>query len=230
MRYLGFCPVQISTAPQEVISYLAAQLHVPSETLGAYGSRAKTRQGHVQEVLSYLGFRRFQPDDQDALQDWLLERALEHDKPTLLLHMACEHLKQQQLMRPGVTILERLVVSARLQAHHESFRRLQPLLSQPVMDFLDSLLALEPDSGRTTLYTLRQHATTNTPAALVKALDKRRSASAMGHRSVGPDTAQPQPSEVPGPPRTQVYGASLTTDGARTSLSDPGGVFEGNHD
>jgi TnpA family transposase len=127
MRYLGFCPVQISTAPQEVIRYLAAQLHVSSETLGAYGSRAKTRQGHVQEVLSYLGFRRFQPDDQEALQAWLLERALEHDKPTLLLHMACEHLKQQQVMRPGVTILERLVVAARVQAHHESFRRLHPL-------------------------------------------------------------------------------------------------------
>ena len=171
MRYLGFCPVQISTAPQEVIRSLAAQLHVPSEALGAYGSRAKTRQGHVQDVLSYLGFRRFQSDDQDALQEWLLERALEHDKPTLLLHMTCEHLKQQKLMRPGVTILERLVVSARLQAHYASLSRLQPLLSQPVIDCLDSLLAPEPDSGRTTLYTLRQHATTNTPAALVKALD-----------------------------------------------------------
>ena len=153
MRYLGFCPVQISTAPQEVIRSLAAQLHVPSETLGAYGSRAKTRQGHVQDVLSYLGFRRFQSDDQDALQEWLLERALEHDKPTLLLQMTCEHLKQQKLMRPGVTILERLVVSARLQAHYESLSRLQPLLSQPVIDCLDSLLAPEPDSGRTTLYT-----------------------------------------------------------------------------
>src|SRR4029453_3497907 len=79
----------------------------------------------------------------------------------------------KQVMRPGVTILERLVVAAPVQAHHESFRRLHPLLSQTVMDFLDSLLALEPDSGQTTLYTLRQHATTNTPAALVRALDKR---------------------------------------------------------
>ena len=172
MRYLGFCPVQISAAPHDVITYLVAQFHVSSESIGAYGSRAKTRQSHLQEVLSYLGFRRFHPDDQDALQDWLLERALEHDKPTLLLHMACEHLKQQKLMRPGVTILERLVVSARLQAHHGSLSRLQPLLSQTVMDCLDSLVAPESDSGRTTLYTLRQHATTNTPAALVKALDK----------------------------------------------------------
>src|SRR6516162_8619518 len=136
MRYLGFCPVQISMAPQEVIRSLAAQLHVPSETLGAYGSRAKTRQGHVQDVLAYLGFRRFQPDDQAALHAWLLERALEHDKPTLLLHMACEHLKQQHLMRPGVTVLERLVVAARVHAHHESFRRLHPILSQTVRDFL----------------------------------------------------------------------------------------------
>jgi hypothetical protein len=167
MRYLGFCPVQTSTAPQEVISSLAAQLHVPLEALGAYGSRAKTRQGHVQDVLSYLGFRRFQSDDQDALQEWLLERSLEHDKPTLLLHMTCEHLKQQKLMRPGVTILERLVVSARLQAHYESLSRLHPLLSQTVMDFLD-LLALEPTQVEQPC-TRRQHATTNTPAALVKA-------------------------------------------------------------
>jgi len=70
----------------------------------------------MQDVLSYLGFRRFQSDDQDALQEWLRERAPEHDKPTLLLQMTCEHLKQQKWMRPGVTILERLVVSARLQA------------------------------------------------------------------------------------------------------------------
>ena len=171
MRYLGFCPVQMSAAPHEVITYLAAQLHVPSESIGTYGSRVKTRQGHMQDVLSYLGFRRLQSDDQDALQEWLLERALEHDKPTLLLQMTCEHLKQQKLMRPGVTILERLVVSARLQAHYESLSRLQPLLSPAVMDRLDSLLASEPDSGRTTLYALRQHATTNTPAALVKALE-----------------------------------------------------------
>jgi Tn3 transposase DDE domain len=43
--------------------------------------------------------------------------------------MACEHLKSQHLLRPGVTILERLVITARTQAHHESLRRLQPLLT-----------------------------------------------------------------------------------------------------
>src|SRR2546425_1186119 len=97
VRRANFLPYLPYGPSHDLITYLAAQLHVPSESIGVYGSREKTRQGHMQDVLSYLGFRRFQPDDQDALQDWLLERALEHDKPTLLLQMACEHLKQQKL-------------------------------------------------------------------------------------------------------------------------------------
>jgi hypothetical protein len=63
------------------------------------------------------------------LLTWLTERALEHDKPTLLLQMTGEYLKYQKLLRPGVTRLERLVVTARAHAHHESFHRLQPLLT-----------------------------------------------------------------------------------------------------
>jgi hypothetical protein len=124
MRYLGFSPAAITLAPHEVVAHLAAQLHVPPHAIEAYGGRAKTRQSHLQEILAYLGFRRLQPEDQDALHTWLTERALEHDKPTLLLQMACEHLKQRKLVRPGVTILERLVVTARLQAHEVSLSRL----------------------------------------------------------------------------------------------------------
>lgn len=62
------------------------------------------------------------------------------------------------------------MVSARLQAHHASLNRLQPLLSQTGMDCRARFLAPAPDSGRTTLYTLQQHATPHTPAALVHAL------------------------------------------------------------
>jgi hypothetical protein len=42
----------------------------------------KCQQLRLRWKPSYLGFRRFHPDDQGALQDWLLERTLEHDKPT----------------------------------------------------------------------------------------------------------------------------------------------------
>ena len=54
---------------------------------------------------------------------------LEHDKPTLLYELACEKLRTEQLLRPGVTRLERLVAEARERAQTETFRQLTPILT-----------------------------------------------------------------------------------------------------
>jgi uncharacterized protein DUF4158 len=172
VRYLGFCPTHLHTAPLATIAFLAEQLHVDSTEFQAYGTRRMTRSAHFQAVLDHLGFRRVQDKEHEQLLAWLIERALEHDKPTLLLQMTSEHLKHQKMLRPGVTVLERLVVTARAHAHHESFHRLQPLLTPNCMAVLDRLLVPEEETGKTPLYLLRQHATSNTPPALLEALDK----------------------------------------------------------
>lgn len=86
--------------------------------------------------------------------------------------MVCERLKQQQMIRPAVTTVERWVVTARMQAHHASLNRLQFLLTPERMALLDSLLVSETETGPTPLYRLRQPADTNTPAALLHTLAK----------------------------------------------------------
>jgi TnpA family transposase len=88
LRYLGFAPDDLSMTPEEVVLYVARQLDVPSAALHAYGQRAKTRTTHFQQVQAYLGFRTATPLDLYALQTWLGERALEHDKPSLLFQLA----------------------------------------------------------------------------------------------------------------------------------------------
>ncbi len=172
LRSLGFCPPALYEAPRETVSHLAGQLNVSPHGLEDYGMRRMTRNTHFQAVLDYVQLRRIQTDDQEPLLAWLTERALEPDKPTLLFQMVCEYLKQQHILRPGITVVERLVVSARMQAYHESLHRLQPLLTLERRALLDQLLTPEPDKARTPLYWLRQQATSNTPAALVNALEK----------------------------------------------------------
>ncbi len=172
VRYLGFCPADLHTASNDVITFLVAQLQVEPDALQEYGKRRMTRSTHFNAVLTHLGFRRVQPDDHQSIVDWLTERALEHDKPTLLFQMICERLKQQQLIRPAVTTVERWVVTARMQAHDESLHRLQPLLTPERMTVLDGLLATESEEAPMPLYRLRQHADANTPAALLNTLDK----------------------------------------------------------
>src|SRR5262249_29202449 len=99
---------------------------------------------------------------------WLGERALEHDKPSVLLQLACEQLCRDHIVRPGLTRLERLVATARQAAHTETFRRLTPAQST----LLDDLLVPDPQTGRTVLNWLRREATAASAPQLVETLTK----------------------------------------------------------
>jgi len=123
VRYLGLCPANLHTASSDMTAFLARQLKVDPSVLHDYGQRRMTRRLHFNAVLTHLGFRRVPIEDHEQLVAWLTERALEHDQPTLLFQMIGERLKQQQMIRPAVTTLERWVVTARMQAPHESLRR-----------------------------------------------------------------------------------------------------------
>ncbi len=57
LRYLGFCPDELTTAPATVVAYVAEQLDVMPDVLATYGERAQTRTDHFLEVQAYLGCR-----------------------------------------------------------------------------------------------------------------------------------------------------------------------------
>ena len=95
VRYLGFCPADLQAAPVAMGAFLASLLQVNPTALQTYGRRRMTRGAHFNAILHHLGFRRVQPEDHASMLTWLTERALEHDKPTLLLQTVCEHLKQR---------------------------------------------------------------------------------------------------------------------------------------
>src|SRR5262245_40311387 len=133
LRFMGFVPDDLTNAPSAAVTFLAQQLTVSPEVLTVYGSRAHTRQDHLHAAQIYLGYRKVGKPDIDALADWLLARALEHDKPTLLYELTCEKLRTEQLVRLGVTRLERCVAEARERAQEETFRQLLPLLTDDCM-------------------------------------------------------------------------------------------------
>ena len=174
LRYLGFCPDDLLGAPYEVIDYLANQLeYADSGTmLKIYGGREHTRTDHFQQIQNYLGFRKPDSLDFENLAVWLLARSLEHDKPTLLFNMACEWLYSGKIVRPGVTILEKIIISSRQQAQEETYNRLSFLLSDERKSFLDKLLTPDPLTGRTPHFWLRYGATANTPKAILETIAK----------------------------------------------------------
>ena len=173
LRFLGFCPDDLSTAPEAVVAFVARQLDVAPGELARYGRRGQTRTEHLRQIRRYLGFRKATAGDLARLESWLVDRALEHDRPTLLLRLACEHLLGLRIERPGVTHLERLIAAARQRAQQETYRRLAPILTGDCKARLDGLLTVDAATGRSRLAWLQQSAATYTPPTILVTLEKR---------------------------------------------------------
>ena len=172
LRYLGFLPDKLLEAPVSIINYLAEQLQVNRHSLSLYGKREKTRTDQMLEICSYLGWRKSTPMDVLLWEDWLLERAMEHDRPGVLFQLLCDKLRVEKIVRPAVTTLERMVINSRSKANTETFKRLQFLLTTDTTAFLDSLLVTDAITGQTNMTWLRRNATTNSPNSILNALKK----------------------------------------------------------
>lgn len=90
----------------------------------------------------------------------------------LLFHMACDYLYKSKVVRPGVTLIERLVIAARQQAQRETYQMMEDILTSAGCSPLDGVLTIDKATGRTPLAWLRFGATANSPADILKAISK----------------------------------------------------------
>jgi TnpA family transposase len=58
LRFLGFCPDDLTTVPEAVVTFVARQIDVAPGELARYGRRGQTRTDHLRQVRRYFGFRK----------------------------------------------------------------------------------------------------------------------------------------------------------------------------
>ena len=82
---------------------LAERLGLEPGALRGYGKRAQTRSDHLAKVARYLGWKTAADGSREMmeLEQFLLDRAMEHDSPTLLFNLAREYLMSAKVIRPG---------------------------------------------------------------------------------------------------------------------------------
>lgn len=180
LRYLGFVPDDLQKSPAPVVRFLARQLAVSPASFHSYGERSQTRTDHLQEIENHLGFHKASATEKHAIARWLQERALEHDRPLLLLQLLCERRHAQKIVRPGLTLLERSVTGARQQAQTITWELIAPLLSAEDCKKLDQLLVVHEKYGLTPLTWYRTGATSHSAGAILNALEKIAELQAMG--------------------------------------------------
>ena len=172
LRFLGFQLPDLSNLPSAVVSYVAGQISVSREDLDAYGERDATQTAHRQAVENYLGFKHPTRTDFERIDEWLLERALEHDRPMALWQLVCERFRNEKLVRPGLSQIERMIAAARTAAEEGIFRLVETMIDDILAEGLDALLQAEEPNRPTPLAFLRQSATSNSPKTILAGLHK----------------------------------------------------------
>jgi len=172
LRYLGFIPDDCNSVPFKVIKTLAKQLEVSSKILNDYGKRRQTQTDHLKEIQDYLEFNNITETGLEKLNKWLLERAMEHDKPILLYQLACEKLRREKIIRPGVTTLERIVIKARQDAQKEIYNRLNFLITEELKTYLDKILIPDEKTTITPLLWLKRGSISNSSKAILTTIEK----------------------------------------------------------
>ena len=159
VRFLGTFLENPIDVPSGVVIELATQLGIANiECLPQYLERPFTHWEHRAEIKQRYGYRDFseQPGHWQLVR-WLYGRAwVGSESPSVLFDLATARLVEHKVLLPGVTVLERLVVSVRERAANRLWRvlsqiRVQAIARMPEQRRIATVLAfvraLEAEAG-----------------------------------------------------------------------------------
>ena len=133
IRFMGYLipdwDIQID---EKTLRLVTQQLYNDGEviTLSEYSKWTNSRSRHLQQILKYLQYRRWEPIlDEPIIEKWLLERGMEHDNERWLLDKLCQKLHYDKILRPAINTLERIVVGVGERLNEETYQRLTLLLT-----------------------------------------------------------------------------------------------------
>jgi TnpA family transposase/methylmalonyl-CoA mutase cobalamin-binding subunit len=171
LRWLGFVPSDLTAAPPDVLAALSAVLDVSPRAIFDYAVRPQTRREHRPLVREHARFVAAGEQALAPVRDWLVDQALEHERPSLLFVELCVELRRRGVDRPAVNELMRIVGWARERAHELTHQRLAPQLTDRTRATLDGLLVTT--DGHSQHAWLRQRPTSISATAMRRELDKR---------------------------------------------------------
>lgn len=174
LPWLGFVPDDVASAPPAAVARVAQRLGVPPAALRLYGHRAQTRSDHLAQVARYLEWKSAPAEGQamKELEQFLLDRAMEHDSPTLLFNLAREYLMAAKVIRPGALVLAKMVGTARKGAADLTSQLVGHLLTQEVRADLERMLVVDAGLGMTRLEWLVTPARDASATSVKSAIDK----------------------------------------------------------
>lgn len=168
MRLYGRFLNQLSDLSSRVVSYLSSQLDLPPTLTVEVPEREATLLEHRNNILKYLGFRRFDDKVEADLDRWVETHARQGLLPDELFHRAERYLLLNRVVLPGPTTIERQIVRICNQVHAQLFAQVFEQMSPALRGAIDDLLQTSGGNQRTYFNQLKDYP----PAAKISSLKR----------------------------------------------------------
>lgn len=174
LRYPGWSYTHLKSIPHSVIQYIAQQINVPAAAIHSYGQRENTLWDHLKEIRKAYGYQEFTSKEYRQLSKHLLPLALENGDSMYLLNACFDYLRQQKIIFPALTTLERVVWETRDRAEERIFNQIYYALTPTQIEKLETLVvpASATESNKTPLGWLKEPMGFPSPDTFLKVIER----------------------------------------------------------
>ena len=139
-RYPGRLLRPGEAIPETALHFVADQLRVSADTLGAYAARPQTRREQLDDLREGFGFRMYAHSHGREMLAWLLPVALATTNAVTVAATLMDELRRRKILAPGSSVIERLIAAVLVVAERHVAGQLTRNLSSAQTEALDALL------------------------------------------------------------------------------------------
>ena len=165
VRLTGRFLQDFELVPRSLLVHICEQLNLKTPLILTYPARQPTRYEHVERIRTYLGLRSFKQTDNEMVASHVRARARAGARLHELLADTERMLREQKIVLPGVTVLERIISSARVEAEDQLFRDLSQRVDEQTRSKILALLKVRPGEKTTPFQQLQRAAGRPSPDA-----------------------------------------------------------------
>ena len=166
VRMYGRFLNQVNDLSSRIVSYLTSQLDLPPSLTVEVPLREATYLEHRNNVLTYLGFQRFDDAVESQLSTWLIEQTIPGKLPDELFEHAENYLLANRTLLPGPSVLERLIIHVCSRAYTQIFSSIYQQLKPDLRGAIDHLLTVPQGEQRSYFSRLKAYP----PAATISSM------------------------------------------------------------
>ena len=174
LRKYGCFLEDYTAIPTKIISYLSQQIEINPILYLTQPTRNKTELYYQQKISQYLGYTEFNPIDQQNLQAWIYKQFYTYAHPQELLEKTQQYLRQQKILPPPLTTLERLVKDCCNNAEDEIFENIAKKIPPEICNFIDQILEVGETDYKSTLFQLSEYPPEASPKTILSYIEKYR--------------------------------------------------------